>query len=155
MAYVFTPPPSMAIRLPKRRWNTGTRAGLGQTCSAFQNWVCAYGGSAVQSVLGTPCSACVIAPVPLAPGSTSPPVPVGYDATTGTVDTSNTTGATGANPYVPLYADNPGGDVGLVATCDWTAVDWTSPSTWCAANWGIVGLAVVGVIAMIGMRGKR
>ena len=27
MAYVFTPPPSMAIRLPKRRWNT---RGIGQ-----------------------------------------------------------------------------------------------------------------------------
>lgn len=125
--------------------------GMGATCSAFQNWVCANGGNYVQSVMGTPCSQCAVQPPTLAPGSVSPGLPVGYSADTGTVSTDNTAGATEANPYSPIYPNVPG-----ASTCDMSAASWLDPSTWCAGNWAIAGAAALGFFLVLRpARGRR
>jgi hypothetical protein len=93
--------------MPYLRKATGIRAlprGMGQAaCGALTNFLC--GTSAVESVMGTPCSQCNSVPSPtLAPGSTSPGAPLGYDPSTGEI-TDNPTGATSSNPYSVTYPD--------------------------------------------------
>jgi hypothetical protein len=149
MAYVCRNPPSQPIRLPKRRWNSG----LGQ-CSTITNWLC--GSSAIQSVMGTPCSQCAIPPPVLAPGSTSPGLPVGYDPNSGLVAPSNSSGDTSVNPYTVIYPSNPGGSTSLFGSCDMTQVDWTDPSTYCPGTWLLIGLGAIAAVLVAGsVRGKR
>lgn len=45
---------------------------------------------------------------------------------------------------------------GAAVPCDWTAAVWTDPTTYCAGNWAVVGVAVVGVIVgAMALKGKR
>ena len=114
------------------------KRGVGQAnpssfCTGITGWLCAEG------LLN--CPACAIQAPTVA--QQSPTVPSGgyegeTDVEAGTVPGMNI-------PYQPIYPDVPGG-----AGCDWTQVNWTDTSTWCTANWLLVGgAALLGVFALL------
>lgn len=161
MAYVSQRPASNPIQLPPRPWQR-RRCGMGQanSCGWFANWICS--GGVATSVLGTPCNACpagqVIPPPVLSPGSTATGLPVGYDPTTGLI-TGNDTGATAPANYQPVYPNNPGsgGAASVYTSCDFSQASWTDPTTWCFANYAIVGVGVLALLAFANGfgRGRR
>jgi hypothetical protein len=91
-----------------------------------------------------------VIPTPVVTPAT-PSVPVGYNANTGTVDSSNTTGATTTNPMqvvIPTGITGSGNQPNT--TCDPTQATWNDPSTWCASQW-LMALAAglfVGILVL-------
>jgi hypothetical protein len=172
MAYVFQPRVKMPISLPPRPWQ---RRGMGQStsCGWFANWICS--GGKVDSVFGTACNSCPAGAAILPPGSPSSGstvaggLPAGYDPSTGLITPPATYTAgdlptlSPPAPYEVSYPSNPGtnpaapGQGGSVYTnCDWTAADWTDPTTWCGLNWAVAGVGLLGLVAFLyGMGGRR
>ena len=113
---------------------------LGQSCDAITNWLCSLRPASVQAGTppGTLCSPCAVPPPTLAPGSTSPGLPVGYDDASGTVDDSNVGGATVANPYAVSYPNL--GTTCLALFGETTCWGPLGSTTWLALG-GSLGLA--------------
>jgi len=132
--------------MPYLRKGTGFRRGMGATCNWFQNLMC--GSSAVDQVLGVPCSQCnALVPPSLPQNAGGPTVPVGYDPNTGTVSPENTTGETGTYAYQPTYPSNV--SAAGAPVCDWATASWLDVSTWCGANWMIAGVVGLGLVLML------
>ena len=138
--------------MPYVRRGAAFRRGMGQaqTCNWFQNLMC--GSSAVDEVMGVPCSQCnaLVAPT-LASNAGGATVPVGYDPTTGLVSPENTTGDTGTYPYQPSYPSNV--SAAGASVCDWAEASWLDVTTWCGANWLIAGGVGLGLILFL--KGKH
>jgi hypothetical protein len=116
--------------------------GMGQeACNWIQTFLC--GSSAVQSVGGTDCSVCnAITPPSIASNAGVPTVPTGYNADTGEIDMSNTTGETGTYPYTVSYP----------ATVAPNAYASTCPVSFFNGEpcWGPVGLFTLATFAVGG-----
>jgi hypothetical protein len=137
MAYVCERPPVRRIRIPKRTWNSG----FGQ--AGFNSDFCTFFG-----LTSGWCQQYSTQAPTLSPGAAAPGLPIGYDASSGTIS-GNATGATAANPYGVTYSVPAG-------ACDWTQVDWTDPTTWCTATWVLIGLAGAAIAAaMFAAKGAR
>jgi hypothetical protein len=146
--------------MPYVRMGSAFRRGMGQTatCGFFTNLLCSSG--AIESVMGTPCTACATLGPSFSSGAGIPTAPTGYNAQTGTVDSSNTTGETGVYPYAPVYPDNPGGPTspgGAAAgtpSCDISQANWLDYTTWCPGNWFIAAGLGAGLL-FLATRGKH
>jgi hypothetical protein len=137
MAYVCQLPATQRIRLPRRPWNSG----MGQM-SASASFCAFFGltsGWCAQFAPPTPPAL----PAPAAPQTSDEmTIPGAWTPDLSEIQTNQDT-VSGAQQFLQNVATP-----GAVAPCDWTSVTWTDPSTWCAANWAIVGLAAAGLVAV-------